>query len=129
MSASRAATPYEGEIVVASRPTKGAQLTQTAAASERKRLWLARAIVLVLLVATWEIASRTIISEFWISRPTKVLAVLMRWTSDQRPGETIANATLFFHLAITIQEAAYGFVVGSLTAIVDGVVLGQLQFL
>lgn len=129
MTASQTAPQYEGEIVVAAAPKKAHGLSQIAAARERRLLWIARVALLIATIALWEIASRTVIAEFWISRPSKIFGVLVKWFTDQRAGESFTNATIPFHLAITVQEAAYGFVVGALAAILIGVTLGQLPFL
>jgi NitT/TauT family transport system permease protein len=79
------------------------------------RLWLARAVLAVLLILLWEAAGRWLVDPFFVSRPSLVAAVLVEWTLTGR---------LVHHTWITIQEMLLGLALGSVGGIVVGLALG-----
>jgi NitT/TauT family transport system permease protein len=72
-----------------------------------------RISLLVVLLGGWELASGTVVSPFWVSSPSQILAALVQMTADG----TLPRAAF-----ATILVAATGFVLG----IVIGVGLGVL---
>lgn len=64
----------------------------------------------------WQFASGTLVPEFFISTPVKIVSKFWRWT---------VSGDLFFHAAITTVEALAGFVLGGLLGMIVGVLLGR----
>jgi NitT/TauT family transport system permease protein len=84
------------------------------------KLWSIRLALLVVLLAAWEWATRTVIDPFWISSPTEIAGRLVDW---------VADGSLWFHLGITVEESAAGFVLGAVSGMALGFVLGRNAFL
>ena len=75
-------------------------------------------VVLTLVgFGTWEILSRTLKADFWISSPSQVVVALIAWA---RSGDLATD------LRLTLTEAGIGFVIGSLAGGFVGFVLGWL---
>ena len=77
-------------------------------------------LFLVAILLGWQLASGRLVSEFFISKPSAIIATLLEW---------IADGSLFFHAAITATEAFAGFALGSAAGIVAGTLLGRAQLL
>jgi NitT/TauT family transport system permease protein len=82
-------------------------------------LTLGRTLILLVLIAVWEAASGTLISKFWISSPSAIIAVLGRW---------IADGSLFHHIAATLTEMGAGYAIGAAAGIGCGLCLGFLPY-
>jgi NitT/TauT family transport system permease protein len=93
-----------------------------AAARRHQRLVLAwRLGILALLLGSWEAAARTgVIDPFFYSYPSAIGARL--WELIR---EGTDEASLWYHLALTMEEAILGFVSGSALGVVFGVALGR----
>jgi NitT/TauT family transport system permease protein len=79
-------------------------------------LALQRTLLLGSLLALWELVPLLgLIDEFFISRPSLVLARIYEWLST---GE------LFTHFLVTAGEAASGFVIGTVLGTAAGLALG-----
>jgi NitT/TauT family transport system permease protein len=79
-----------------------------------------RLVLLVVLIVTWQYASGRLVPEFFISKPSAILAALR---------DLVLTGNLFFHVGITATEAFTGFVLGATAGIVAGVMLGRIHFL
>jgi NitT/TauT family transport system permease protein len=96
------------------------------ATNDRWRITLLRIGVLVLIIAAWQLISGdpkrgfALVDQFWISSPGLIAIRLGDWISD---------GSLWFHMAITLQEMAVGFVIGSCIGILSGVILGRRALL
>lgn len=86
----------------------------------RLKLHLYRLALLVVVIGAWQAASGTIVPEFFISKPTAILASLRA---------QILTGNLFFHIGITATEAFVGFVLGACAGVAVGVALGRFHFL
>lgn len=84
------------------------------------RMMLYRLILAVAIILAWEFASGTLVAEFFISRPTKIIEALHR---------QVTGGSLFFHMGITATEALSGFVIGATAGVTAGVLLGRIPFL
>jgi NitT/TauT family transport system permease protein len=83
-----------------------------------------RLLLVVLWLGSWELAARTVIDPFYYSMPSRIWARLVDWfTTGTSQGSIWAN------IAITLEEAVLGFVVGTLAGVVLGVLLGRSRFL
>jgi NitT/TauT family transport system permease protein len=92
------------------------------AARRQKRFVIAaRLVILAGLLSFWEIAARTgFIDSFFYSYPTAIADRLWELIT-----EGTDEAPLWYHLAITMQEALIGFLFGSVFGILFGVALGR----
>ncbi|OLD58107.1 MAG: hypothetical protein AUI83_04570 [Armatimonadetes bacterium 13_1_40CM_3_65_7] len=88
--------------------------------SPRGRLLVYRAGFGVLLLAMWELVSGRIIDPFWISSPSRVFAYL--W-------QVVRDGSIFGHLAVTLYETVTGFLIGAVTGIGCGFLLGRRKIL
>lgn len=79
-----------------------------------------RVLFLVAILVGWQLASGHLVPEFFISKPSAIIATLWDW---------IADGSLFFHAAITAMEAFVGFAVGGAAGIVAGTILGRTKLL
>jgi NitT/TauT family transport system permease protein len=83
-----------------------------------------RLLAVLVLVAGWEAAANGLIDPFYYSKPSRIAGRLQDWfTSGTQFG------TIWEQVAVTLQEAVYGFLIGSLAGIVLGVLLGRARFL
>ncbi|MCC6470632.1 MAG: ABC transporter permease [Alphaproteobacteria bacterium] len=73
-----------------------------------------------IFIAAWQAASGPLIPEFFISKPSAILASLRA---------QVATGNLFFHIGITASEAFVGFALGALAGVAAGVLLGRIHFL
>lgn len=81
---------------------------------------LLRVLILVGLFTFWELASGRLIAEFFISKPSAVFEVLVRW---------IGSGDLFYHAGITALEAFLGFMLGAVVGMGFGLLLGRARYL
>ena len=88
--------------------------------SPRGRLLVYRAAFGVLLLAMWELVSGRLIDPFWISSPSRVFAYL--W-------QVVRDGSIFGHLAVTLYETVTGFLIGAVTGIGCGFLLGRRMVL
>jgi NitT/TauT family transport system permease protein len=98
----------EEEILLAADPSVRARRRETLV------VVLARVLVGIGFLVAWELASGTLVSEYWISSPTEVASALVRLWEDEGLGQAIAA---------TLTETAVGFALGASAAIVTGIVL------
>lgn len=86
----------------------------------RPTIWALRAALLILLVGGWELASGRVFEEFFVSKPSAIIAVAWGW---------VLSGRLFYHAGITITEAVAGFALGGMAGMLTGILLGRLQLL
>lgn len=79
-----------------------------------------RVVLLCAFLLVWELAAGRLVQEFFISRPSAIIAVFIKWMLD---------GSLFYHAAITATEAFLGYVIGGLLGMAFGVFLGRTQLL
>jgi NitT/TauT family transport system permease protein len=108
--------------------TTAAEIEARAAAERRRRWWTVmfwRVFILVVGLTAWEIAARTgVIDSFFYSYPT---AIFQRLWELIRDGTD--EASLWYHLWVTLEESLLGFVFGSIGGIAAGVALGRNRML
>lgn len=83
-----------------------------------------RVLLIVVWLASWELAARTVIDPFYYSMPSDIWDKLVVWFTDGT-----SQGTIWANIEITIEEAVLGFVTGTLAGVVLGVVLGRARFL
>jgi len=85
--------------------------------STRAGVAVGRAAILIALLGIWELASGTLTSKFWVSSPSAISGMLLKWTND---------GSLWVHLRATLSAMMAGYVIGAAGGIVMGLVLGFL---
>lgn len=80
------------------------------------RVWSLRAVLLVVILGGWQITSGWLYSDFFLSKPSEIIAVFWTWLRD---------GDLFYHAGYTTLEAGAGFLLGSAAGIVVGIWLGR----
>ena len=83
-----------------------------------------RVLIVVLWLVSWEIASRTIIDPFFYSSPSAIWQKLVTWFT-----EGTSHGSIWSNIAITLEEAVLGFLIGTIAGVVLGVILGRSHFL
>jgi NitT/TauT family transport system permease protein len=83
-----------------------------------------RVLLVVVWLGTWEVAARTIIDPFFYSKPSAIWDKLVIWFQDGT-----SHGSIWSNMAVTLEEAVLGFLIGTLAGVVLGVVLGRSQFL
>lgn len=107
------ATTTRGRDASAIRPSVPAALRGRAA---RHLLQLA---ILVAFLLLWQVAAGRWVAPLFISSPTAVWDILLRWVGD---------GTLLYHAVATFRVAVAGFLIGGLCAVVFGYLLGVSRF-
>jgi NitT/TauT family transport system permease protein len=82
-----------------------------------------RIALVVLWLGSWELAARTVVDPFYYSMPSKIWAKLVIWFTDGT-----SQGSIWSNIAITLEEAVLGFVIGTLAGVVLGVLLGRSRF-
>jgi NitT/TauT family transport system permease protein len=107
--------------------TADAAAVADAARARRRRLirvWVVRIALVVLVLASWELATRNWIDPFFYSRPSRIWDRLVGWfTTGTSAGP------VWTQIWVTLEEAVTGFVIGSLAGVVLGILLGRARFL
>jgi NitT/TauT family transport system permease protein len=114
-------------------PSRTATGTEEAAAlaglfrARRRRralTWSVRILAVIVWLGSWELAARLWIDPFFYSQPTRIWARLVGWFTG-----TTAHGSIWVQIEVTLEEALFGFVIGSLAGVVLGVLLGRSRFL
>lgn len=115
------ASPAAGEIEVLA-DVEAAVLASAEAAGGPGvlRILLYQATFVAGCLLVWQVASGRWVSPLWISQPSDIGLKLVDW---------VGSGTLAFHFGITALEMALGYVLGAVTAIGLGLVLGSRTFL
>jgi NitT/TauT family transport system permease protein len=113
-----------GGAIVYAPGTSDAEIeaaARTAAARRRHAVLAWRIGILAVLLAAWEICARTgVIDSFFYSYPSAI--GLRLW---ELVTEGTDEASLWYHLWITMEEALIGFAFGSVFGVILGVALGR----
>jgi NitT/TauT family transport system permease protein len=92
-------------------------------ATERPEWWtralrLAQhAFFLLAMFVLWEAVSTFVVGPFWISKPTLIAKVLVKW---------VTGAEFWRHFIVTLTEVAYGFGLGVAGGVLAGFMLGEI---
>ena len=83
-----------------------------------------RVAVVVVWLGSWELAARHLIDPFFYSKPSAIWDRLVGWFTDGT-----SQGSIWSNMAVTLEEAALGFVIGTFAGVVLGVVLGRSALL
>jgi NitT/TauT family transport system permease protein len=113
----------EGDVFADERLASDDGLRESPPFASGWRLVLIRVGILAAILVSWELVSgntrggeAALVDKFWVSQPSDIIARLADW---------ISKGTLWFHMAITLQEMAIGFVIGSVGGVLIGFLLAQ----
>jgi NitT/TauT family transport system permease protein len=102
----------------------------TATAPRRRRrlrapkITMTRVLLVVLWLGSWQLAASGYLDPFYYSKPTAIWDRLVEWFTTGT-----AFGSIWQQIAVTLQEAVLGFVIGSFAGVVLGVLLGRSRFL
>ncbi|MFF7249897.1 ABC transporter permease [Embleya sp. NPDC008237] len=84
------------------------------------RMWSLRGLLVALWLGSWELAATHWIDPFFYSKPTLIKDRLVEWFTDGT-----SQGSIWEQISVTLQEAAAGFVLGSVAGVVLGILLGR----
>ncbi len=104
------------------------QAVSSATAARRRRSIIVntlRILLLVLIIGGWELATRVgIVDPFFWGRPSGIWEQLVTWVT-----QGTAQGSLWEQIAVTMEEAILGFVIGAVLGVFFGILLGRNRFL
>jgi NitT/TauT family transport system permease protein len=118
------------DVVAAGAATRAAVTgrEEPAQTAPRRRRFPTVTTTRVLLIAawlgSWQLAASTMIDPFYYSMPSAIWSRLVDWFTNGT-----AFGSIWQQIAVTLEEAVLGFLVGSIAGIVLGVLLGRGRFL
>ncbi|WP_328328037.1 ABC transporter permease [Kribbella sp. NBC_00382] len=104
-----------------------ARTAQTAAVVRRKHkalVYALRLLLLLVILGGWELSVSLWLDPFFYSKPSLIWDKLVIWFTDGT-----AQGSIWAQIAVTLEEAAAGFVLGSLAGVVLGILLGRARLL
>jgi NitT/TauT family transport system permease protein len=91
----------------------------------RLAVWTARTVLLVIVIGGWQLLTHLkIIDSFFWGQPSGIVKQLRDWINHGTE-----YGSLWLQVWTTMEEALLGFVLGTATGVVFGVLLGQIRFL
>jgi NitT/TauT family transport system permease protein len=106
------------------RATSALSFLRGRTSSSRYSVQVVRAALIVLWLGSWELSARTFMDPFYYSMPTKIWDKLVIWFTDGT-----SQGSIWSNIAITMEEAVLGFLIGTFAGVVLGVLLGRSRFL
>ncbi len=108
----------------AAAPAAPQKVTSVQSARRRHKMlvYALRVIVLVAVLAFWEIAVDFWLDPFFYSKPSLIWDKLVIWFS-----EGTSQGSIWEQISVTLQEAVAGFILGSLVGVVLGILLGRAR--
>lgn len=108
-------------------PVKPAKPPSNPRAQLRKHkalVYSLRVLVLVAVLAIWEISVNLWFDPFFYSKPSLIWKKLVTWFTDGT-----AQGSIWAQISVTLQEAVYGFLIGAIAGVVLGILLGRARLL
>lgn len=124
MSLDQHETPVVAPAVTASQGVRIWTFLRGRGGQSRAVVYAVRLLLVVLWLGSWELAARTIIDPFFYSMPSKIWDRLVTWFTDGT-----SQGSIWENIWVTLQEAAGGFILGTVAGVVLGVLLGRSAFL
>ncbi|WP_405776396.1 ABC transporter permease [Streptomyces sp. NBC_00859] len=124
-AASRPTAPPDAPLAALDRRTGRTEERRRAARNRRAVVYVCRALLLIVVVALWEILARTeVIDPFNFSMPSKIWDQIREWALHGT-----AQGSLWEQIWYTMYETLLGWVVGVIAGVVLGITLGRIRFL
>ncbi len=87
------------------------------------RVWELRTLLVVMWLASWELAATLWLDPFFYSKPSLIWARLVEWfTIGTQFG------SIWLQIFTTVQEAVLGFLIGTVAGVTLGVLLGRSRY-
>ncbi len=119
------ATNYELKETVTTSENQGVRAATTARRRRSILVNTLRILLLIVIIGGWELATRVgIVDPFFWGRPSGIWMQLVTWVT-----QGTAQGSLWEQIAITMEEAILGFVIGAVLGVVFGILLGRNRFL
>lgn len=114
------------DVVVETRPARmsTADAARGRPSDRRWPVYAGRLALVALWIGSWEIAGTYWIDPFFYSKPSLIFAKIIDWFAHGT-----SYGSIWLQMAYTLQEAVYGFALGSVVGVILGVVLGRSRFL
>jgi len=87
-------------------------------------VWGRRRLAAAARLASWQVAATYCIDPFYYSKPTAIWQRLVDWFT-----RGTAFGSVWTQIRVTLTEATAGFIIGALTGVVLGILLGRSRFL
>lgn len=88
------------------------------------KVYILRVLLLVAVLGIWELSVALWLDPFFYSKPSLIWQKLVTWFTAGT-----AQGSIWLQIFTTLQEAVYGFIIGSITGIVLGILLGRARLL
>jgi NitT/TauT family transport system permease protein len=106
------------------RDDKAGQYARKVRRKHRALVYSLRLLLLVAILGGWELSVSKWLDPFFYSKPSLIWDKLVVWFTDGT-----AQGSIWVQIGVTLQEAAAGFILGSLVGVVLGILLGRARLL
>lgn len=87
--------------------------------STDQKIAISRAVLVIAIIAAWELLSGSLIDTFWVSKPSLILDYIYTW---------VVFGDFFIHLSMTMTATLVGFAAGTVLGLLAGLALSQAEF-
>ncbi|WP_222432161.1 ABC transporter permease [Leekyejoonella antrihumi] len=99
--------------------------TRRARRRHAARMWLGRILLPIILIGGWQVSTATgVVDKFFYGQPSMIWQALVSLFTNGT-----AFGSIWFNLAVTLKEAVFGFLLGTVGGIIFGLLLGQNRLL
>ena len=89
------------------------------------QVYAAQAAVFVIVFGGWQLlTSLKIVDPFFFGQPSGIATTLVNWVKH---GTSFGS--IWLQISVTMEEAVFGFLIGTAAGVLVGVLLGQVRFL
>jgi NitT/TauT family transport system permease protein len=121
---STAPLPQDRPDTSPSAPQRPAASVRAARRRHKALVYGLRLLLLVAVLGGWEFAVDHWLDPFFYSKPSLIWTKLVTWFTDGT-----AQGSIWSQIAVTLQEAVAGFILGSVVGVVFGILLGRARLL
>ncbi len=90
----------------------------------RSLVWTVRVVAVIVWLSSWQLTATYWIDPFYYSKPSAIWGRLVDWFT-----KGTAFGSVWTQIAVTLEEAVAGFVIGAIAGVILGIVLGRSRFL
>jgi NitT/TauT family transport system permease protein len=106
------------------RDNKASQYARKVRRKHKALVYSLRLLLLVAILGGWELSVSKWLDPFFYSKPSLIWDKLVVWFTDGT-----AQGSIWVQIGVTLEEAAVGFILGSLVGVVLGILLGRARLL